>query len=122
MAAAGKVIAVIDDDEVMLEVLGQLLPLLGFKTELYGSAGAFVDAAMNSEASCLLSDIHLGETTGIELARQLTAMGLTFPVIFMTGSDDCRVRKQALELGCIAYLKKPFPPGQLEAALADAVG
>jgi FixJ family two-component response regulator len=122
VAATGKVIAVIDDDEFMLEALDQLLCTLGFKTELYGSAEAFVAAAMDSRAACLLSDIHLGDCTGLELARQLSAMGLTFPVIFMTGSDDCRIRKQAAELGCIAFLTKPFPHEQLQTALADAVG
>ena len=122
MAAAGKVVAIIDDDEVMREALRQLLRVLGFQTELYGSAEAFIVAAMKSEAACLLVDIQLGDITGVELARHLSGVGLTFPIIFMTGSDDWMVRKQAMELGCVAYLKKPFPAEELKAAIAEAIG
>ena len=63
MAAVGEVIAVIDDEEFMLEAMDRLLCALGFKTELYGSAEAFVAAAIDSQAACLLSDIHLGDST-----------------------------------------------------------
>ena len=122
MSTARKVIAVIDDDEIMLEALERLLSSFGYQTELYESAEAFIVAATKSEAACLIVDIMLGDITGVELGRQLSAMGFTFPVIFMTGSDDALVRKQAMELGCIAYLRKPFPANELEVAITEAIG
>ena len=122
MSAAKKIIAVIDDDEIMLEAIEALLNALGYQTELYESAEAFIEAAMRSKAACLVVDIQLGDITGVELGRQLSAMGFTFPVIFMTGSDDTLVRKQAMELGCIAYLQKPFPANELEVAITEAIG
>jgi FixJ family two-component response regulator len=120
--AAGKVIAVVDDDEVVREALAQLLVSFGLEAELYGSAEAFIEAAMKSQAACLVVDIQLGDITGIELGHHLSAMGLTFPIVFMTASDDQSHRRQAMELGCIAFLQKPIPTKQLEAALAEAVG
>jgi FixJ family two-component response regulator len=120
--ATGKVIAVIDDDETILHAMGYLLSALGFQTELYGSAEAFIAAATRSAAACLLVDIQLGDLTGIELTRHLSAMGFTFPIIFMTGSDDRLFRKQAIEIGCVAYLSKPIPPERLKAAIAEAIG
>jgi FixJ family two-component response regulator len=122
VATIGKVIAVIDDDEALLEALGRLLSSLGFQTELYGSAEAFIAAATRSEAACLIVDIQLGDITGVELGRHLSAIGFTFPIIFMTGSDDRMARNQAIEFGCVAYLKKPFPVEQLEAAITEAIG
>ena len=120
--ATGKVIAVIDDDETILQSMEYFLSALGFQTELYGSAEAFIAAATSSAATCLLVDIQLDGLTGIELARHLPAMGFTFPIIFMTGSDDRLFRKQAIEIGCVAYLDKPIPPERLKAAIAEAIG
>ena len=69
-------------------------------------------------ATCLLLDIHLGEISGIELHRWLAASGSKRPVIFMTASDDEAARNEAMDAGCIAYLRKPFA-GQV---LLDAIG
>ncbi|HZC56417.1 MAG TPA: response regulator [Xanthobacteraceae bacterium] len=121
MSTAKKVIAVVDDDEFMLEALEQFLSALSYQTELYKSAEAFIVAATKSEAACLVVDIQLGDISGIELGRQLSAMGFTFPIILMTGSDDYLFRKQAMELGCIAFLKKPFPVDEIAKAIADAI-
>jgi FixJ family two-component response regulator len=69
-------------------------------------------------ATCLLLDIHLGGISGIELQRWLAASGSKRPVIFMTASDDEATRNEAMDAGCIAYLRKPFA-GQV---LLDAIG
>jgi FixJ family two-component response regulator len=120
--AARKVVAVVDDDEALLTALEQFLSALGYQTELYDSAEAFIDAAMTSEASCLIVDIQLPDISGVELGHHLSDMGLTFPVIFVTGSDDAIIRKQAEEFGCVAYLQKPFPADELKAAITEAIG
>lgn len=122
MSAPKKIIAVIDDDKIMLEAIEALLYALGYQTELYESAEAFIDAAMKSKAACLVLDINLGDISGIELGRQLSAMGFAFPIIFMTGSDDHFFRKQATELGCVAFLRKHFPADEFAKAIADAIG
>jgi FixJ family two-component response regulator len=58
----------------------------------------------------------------VELARRLAASGFNFPVIFMTGSDDERIRTQAMDFGCVAFLRKPFAACQLFAAIKRATG
>jgi FixJ family two-component response regulator len=117
-----KVVAIIDDDDGMRDGVANFLAAIGYLTESYGSGEEFIDAAMESEAGCLVVDIQLGDITGVELGRHLWAMGLTFPIIFMTGSDDPTIRKQAMELGCVAYFQKPFPPNQLVKAISEAIG
>src|SRR6185503_5358576 len=106
----------------MREGMAALVASLGYRAEVYSSGEEFIDAAMKSEAGCLLVDIELGDITGVELVRHLSAMGLTFPVIFMTGSRDATVKKQATEFGCVAYLLKPFPTDQLLEAISEAIG
>jgi FixJ family two-component response regulator len=119
MTTKRKVIAVIDDHLGVLSAMGRLLSTLGYRTELYASAMEFRDAAMTSEAICLILDIELGETSGIELAQHLAIAGFKIPIIFMTGNTDESVRKRAKEVGCICFLIKPFTPDALIEALSN---
>ena len=95
---------------------------LDYRTELYASAEEFVRAAITTEAACLVVDIQLGDISGVELGRHLSATGFEFPIVFMTGSQEETHRRQAMDFGCIAYLLKPFPAEQLIDAIAKAVG
>jgi FixJ family two-component response regulator len=108
MSAKRKVVAIIDDNLRLLGAMSRLLSGLGYQTELYASAQEFLDVAMTSEALCLIVDIQLGDGCGLKLARHLAKAGFTIPIIFMTGNDDDALKKQAMEIGCIAYLLKPF--------------
>ena len=114
-----KVIAVIDDNLAILSALGRLLSALGFDTELYTSSTEFLDSAMTSEASCLIIDIQLGETSGFDLAEQLANAGFVFPIIFMSAHVDESVETRAREFGCIALLAKPFTADALLKTLVD---
>jgi FixJ family two-component response regulator len=72
-------------------------------------------------AICLLLDVHLGGISGIELQRRLAASGSKWPVIFMTANDDEATRSQAMDAGCIAYLRKPFAQHVLLNAISKVV-
>jgi len=121
MATQGPAIAIVDDDLELRGCLVSLLAGLGYRTEEYGSAEEFIGAAALSEASCLLVDIQLGDISGVELGCHLSATGFTFPIIFMTGSRDETYRRQAFDLGCVAYLEKPFSVKQLTDAITMAL-
>ena len=122
MARRQKVIAVVDDDPGLRKALGRLLSAFGYRTEMFASAGEFLSAAPTSKAACIVVDIELGDTSGLELVRQLSASGLRFAVIFMSGAEDETILKRAMDLGCIAYLRKPFRPARLIEALKEATG
>ena len=119
---APKVIAIIDDDPSMMDAMDNLLSSMGYQTERYASAEEFVDTAMKSKAAGLIVDMQLGGMSGLELGYQLSAMGLTLPIIFLTGSQDKKLHADALKFGCVAYLPKPFRTDVLAKAVADAVG
>ncbi len=122
MAAKRNVIAIVDDDPGMCGALENLLSTCGYRIEVYASAEEFIRAAITTEATCLVVDIQLGDITGIELGRQLSATGFTFPIIFMTGSQEEAYHRQAMDFGCVAYLHKPFPGDRLIEAIAKAIG
>lgn len=117
MTTRRKVIAVIDDHLGILSSMGRLLSTLGYHTELYASAKEFLEVALTSEAICLIVDVELGESSGIDLAKHLANEGFKIPIIFMTGYSTESVRRRAEEVGCIAFLKKPFSPKVLIEAL-----
>lgn len=121
MMHARKTVAVIDDDGGVRASLRVLLAGLSYNVELFASAEAFLVAAPDSKANCLLVDVQLGDISGIELARQLAADGLTFPIIFMTGCDEEHIRSQAEAAGGVAFLKKPFPAKLLFDTLKKAM-
>jgi FixJ family two-component response regulator len=121
MVEQQSVIAVVDDDSAMREALQRLLSSYGYRTELYSSAEEFLDAAIKSNAACLLVDVQLGDISGIELGRHLTAAGFKFPIIFMTASSDQEIHRQAIDFGCVAFFQKPFGANELIDAIRQAM-
>jgi FixJ family two-component response regulator len=109
----GKRIIVLDDDASVLRSLERVLKAHGFIAEFFDSVERFRNSARVGDASCLILDIDLNGTSGIELKRQLASVGVSVPVIFITGADKEATRQAALEAGCVAYLEKPFPSNDL---------
>jgi FixJ family two-component response regulator len=112
-----RTIAVVEDNPSMLQGLNRLLSAHGFRVRTFTSAELFLDGIAKCEAECLLLDIHLGGISGIDLKRRLTSSGRNLPVIFMTAIVDEATRQEAFDVGCVAYLKKPF----LAKLLIDAI-
>ena len=119
MPAKRKVVAVIDDNLGILGAMSRLLSGFGDDTELYASAKKFLDAAITTEAICLIVDIELGENCGIEFAQHLAKAGFAMPIIFMTADDNESVKRRAMEIGCVAFLPKPFSADVLIEALVS---
>ena len=120
MAAQPAVVIVVDDDPGFLKSVARLLAHHGIESRTFASAESFLDSESMRTATCLLLDIHLGGISGIELQRQLAASGSNCPVIFMTANDDEPTRNEAMDAGCIAYLRKPFTRHALLHAIGKA--
>jgi FixJ family two-component response regulator len=118
MAAKPTTVVVVDDDAGVRKSIARLLALHGIAIRMFASAEALLESDSVQAAACLLLDINLEGISGIELQRQLAASGSKCPVIFMTGHDDEATRNEAMDAGCIAYLRKPFAMQ----ALLDAIG
>ena len=116
------IIAVVEDDTSMLRSIQRLLTREGFAVEAYASAEAFLDRNAEGQVGCLLLDIQLPRMSGMELRQQLAATDCEIPIIFMTALDDDALGQVAAQLGCVAYLHKPFEPGALVTAIEDAIG
>jgi FixJ family two-component response regulator len=117
-----SLVAVVDDDALVREAAASLIRSFGYRTALYPSADAFLEAEPDSEADCVLTDMQMPGRSGLELRQALRARGASVPVILMTAflTDELRARAAALDL--VALLDKPVDPDLLSGALARAIG
>ena len=120
MSNLQNIIAVVDDDPEICASLDTLLRAYGYDVETFDSAEAFLARASTCRAFCLIVDFHLGDITGVELAHQLAADGFKFPIIFITGDGNACIERQAVAVGCVAFLYKSFPPTTLIDAIKKA--
>ena len=114
-------VAVVDDDDSFGRAISRLLRAAGFEPVGYSSAEAFLEDTTHAPPDCLLLDIHLGGASGLELRRHLTASGSAIPVIFVSGHDEPKIREEAQQAGCSAYLRKPVSGHLLIEAITKAV-
>jgi FixJ family two-component response regulator len=117
----GLLVSVVDDDESVRESLPDLLRLLGYATQSFFSAEAFLDSAWVGETRCLILDIALPGMTGPDLQRELERRGHRIPIIFITAVEDQAVRHRLLSRGAIECLFKPFSETDLIKALSAAI-
>ncbi|MFI0846060.1 response regulator transcription factor [Mesorhizobium sp. IMUNJ 23232] len=116
-----RTVAVVEDDPSMRRSIERLLNAHGYQTQGYASAETFLEVDFTGTIGCLVLDIHLGDMSGILLRRRLSSIGSALPVIFITAVDDEAVEAEALEAGCLAYLRKPFAAKLLLSAVGQAM-
>jgi two-component system response regulator FixJ len=123
MSDRGKVY-VIDDDEAMRDSLDFLLGSAGFHVTLFESAHHFLDAVSSIDFGCVVSDVRMPGIDGIELLKRMKASHSAFPVVIMTGHGDVPLAVEAMKLGAVDFLEKPFEDdrliGMIDAALRQA--
>lgn len=120
-----KIVYVIDDDPAMRDSLDFLLDSAGFKVALFDSAVSFLDAIPGLGFGCVISDVRMPGLDGIALLKRLKNDNKKFPVIIMTGHGDVPLAVEAMKLGAIDFLEKPFEDERLlttlNVALSSAV-
>src|SRR5471030_2222597 len=112
---------VIDDDEAMRDSLGFLLGAANFHVTLFESVHHFLDTLSSIEFGCVVSDVRMPGIDGIELLKRLKACGSLFPVIIMTGHGDVPLAVEAMKLGALDFLEKPFEDERLVSMIETAL-
>src|SRR6185436_7445032 len=90
-----KLIAVIDDDASVRKALDRQIQAAGYRSHVFASAEEFLAVAAICGAACVVSDIHLGGMTGLELALHSTITSLDLPVILISCTDDPMIEEPA---------------------------
>ena len=116
------VVHIIDDDEALRESLAFLLGTAHLEVRAYESATAFLDALPRAEPGCIITDVRMPGISGVELLRRLKSLEAAFPVIVITGHGDVPLAVEAMKLGAVDFLEKPFEDDALIAAVQSALG
>jgi FixJ family two-component response regulator len=117
MTAKRSLVSVVDDDAFVREALPDLLKELGYSSQAFPSAEAFLSSSVVADTRCLILDVAMPDMTGPELHRELIRRRQDIPVIFVTAIGDEALRPRLLAEGAVDCLFKPVS----EQALIDAL-
>lgn len=112
---------VIDDDEALRESLAFLLRTANIEVRTYPSAAAFLDALPDARASCVITDVRMPGMSGIDLLRRLQELKIGMPVIVITGHGDVPLAVEAMKIGALDFLEKPFDDQVLLTSVRSAL-
>jgi FixJ family two-component response regulator len=119
--ASVPLISIVDDDDALRNSLDDLIQSLGFRTQGFPSAEAFLSSSQARDTACLILDVRMPGMSGLELQRQIVAASWRIPIIFITSHADNGAQEQALEAGAVAFLYKPFREEELLNAIDAAL-
>jgi len=103
-----KVVAIVDDDELIRASLDGLMKEAGFPALSFASAEEFLNSGEKERTACLIADIRMPGMSGLELQSRLSKEHYRIPIIFITAQGDEKMRMQALRAGAVEFLTKPF--------------
>lgn len=115
------IVHVIDDDEAVRHSLAFLLSSAKIDSKTYESAAAFLAIAANVNSGCIITDVRMPEISGIDLLRRLKEHKNTVPVIVITGHGDVPLAVEAMKIGAVDFLEKPFDDEVLLTAVRSAL-
>jgi FixJ family two-component response regulator len=115
------IIYVVDDDVSVMEALKALFSSLGWRSEVFISAKAFLSHRRDTSPGCLILDLKLPDINGLDLQMHIAADQLLMPVIFITAYGDIPRAVLAMKAGAHEFLTKPFDDECLLKAVQQAV-
>ncbi len=111
------VVLIVDDDEEVRTSLQELMLSVDIETSCFASSREFLEAKLPERPGCLLLDVRMPGTSGLDVQQQLALRGNAKPIIFLTGYGDIPMTVQAMKAGAVDFLTKPFR----EQTVLDAV-
>jgi two-component system response regulator FixJ len=112
---------VIDDDEGIRKSLTFLLRAAGILVRTYDGGEEFLREAGQLAPGCVITDVRMPEMDGLELVRRLKVANLPMAAIVMTGHGDIPLAVEAMKVGAIDFIEKPFRDDVLLEAVAKAL-
>ena len=111
------IVFAVDDDASMREALSRLFRSIGMRAHIFASAQDFLTFKRPDAPACLVLDVRLPGSSGLDLQLELAATAPAIPIIFITGHGDIPMSVQAMKAGAVEFLTKPFR----DQALLDAI-
>jgi len=115
------VVHVVDDDASLRAALDSLFRSVGLMVRDYGSAREFLEASRPDLPACLVLDVRLPGLSGLDFQDQLAGLGITLPIVFMTGYGDIPMSVRGIKAGAVDFLPKPFRDQDMLDAVMTAI-
>jgi FixJ family two-component response regulator len=116
-----RIVMVVDDDDVVRQSLVRLLQSADYQIRSYASAETFLAAPLPDQPACLILDMKLPDSSGLDVVETMAKAGATVPVICITGYGSIPMSVQAMKAGAVEFLTKPVPADTLLKAVQDAI-
>jgi FixJ family two-component response regulator len=116
-----SLISIVDDDQSFRDSMRRLIKSLGYAVAVFPSAAEFLASPKLTATACLVADVHMPATTGVELYGRLIESGHPIPTILVTAYPDDSVQERMLTAGVKCYLRKPLEEAHLIRCLHFAV-
>ncbi|PLT97019.1 response regulator transcription factor [Sinorhizobium medicae] len=117
MSESQRIIAIVDDDELVRRALCRLVQSLSLKPVAYASGELFLKELEQSSPSCVLLDFHMPNMNGLDVLHELSARRARLAVIVITGADEEGVRESCMRAGASGFLNKPLSRDTLSSAI-----
>ncbi len=121
MKDSDPIVFVVDDDASVREAVKRLIASVGLRVETFGSTRDFLNRKRPEAPACLVLDVRLPDSSGLELQRDLAAADIHIPIIFITGHADVPMTVRAMKAGAVEFLTKPFRGQELLDAIQQAI-
>lgn len=115
--AEPPVALIVDDDAQVRAALSELMLSAGIDPLCFASPKELLESGDLHRPGCLILDVRMPGTSGLDLQHHLAANGNLKPIIFLTGHGDIPMTVQAMKAGAVDFLTKPFR----DQTLLDAV-
>ncbi|MCC8954185.1 response regulator transcription factor [Bradyrhizobium sp. Pear77] len=115
------VVHIVDDDDSQRFGLDSLLRSVGLAARTYGSTQEFLKADRLDGPGCIVLDVRLPGTSGLDFQEELATLGIRLPVVLMTGHGDIPMSVRAMKAGAVDFLPKPFREQDMIDAVTAAI-
>lgn len=120
MKSEDPIVYVVDDDFRVREALTSLISSVGLRVAVFSSAAEFLEFEKPDAPACLVLDLQLPGTSGLDLQQQLLD-GEAPPIVFISGHGDVPSSVRAMKSGAIEFLSKPFGDQELLRSVDAAI-
>tara|TARA_R110002126_G_scaffold16175_1_gene65059 strand:- start:223 stop:849 length:627 start_codon:yes stop_codon:yes gene_type:complete len=115
-----RLIHLVDDDEAVRHSASFMLRHAGFSVKTYADGVIFLESAQQAALGCILLDVQMPHMDGLEVQQRLNDLGISLPVIVLTGHGDVEVAVKAMKAGAVDFVEKPYEKQTLVSALTRA--
>lgn len=114
-------VAVVDDDPSVRRGLARLLRSVGLRVDTFASAEEYLAAPPHAGPGCVVLDVRMPGTDGLQLQRTMIADEYARPIVFLTGHGSIPMSVRTMRRGAVDFLTKPVDEDYLLDAIARAL-